>query len=98
MPELEWNEDEDVNKVVETYYTESDGFTVHIRIGVDQENGDHPIWIHVDRDRWYMTADIDSGHADLDEAKAMAPKFVALLLEGARAQRAAAFATVEGDE
>ncbi len=97
MSEVEWNEDEDVNKVVETYYT-VDGFSVHIRIGVEQENSDHPIWIHVERDRWYTQAEIDPGHADLDQAKAMASKFAALLLQEAKAQRDEALAEVEDSE
>lgn len=102
MAELEWNEDEDVDKYVEAYYTESDGFCVHIRIGIEQENSDHPIFVavsHARENRWHLSADIDSGSAELDQAKAMAPKIAALLLEESRAQRTAALmGVVEGDE
>ncbi len=95
MPELEWNDDEDVNRVVEVFYHESDGFFVHMRIGVEQENGDHPILVMVSKDRWHLSAEIDTGHADLNRAKLIAPKFAAMLLEEARAQYDEAMAGVD---
>lgn len=97
MVELEWNEDESVDKHVDAYFI-VDGFGIEIRIGIEQENSDHPVWISVSRDRWYMSMEIDAGSADLDHAKRMAKKFAGLLLEEVKAVRTAALmGVVEGE-
>lgn len=82
-PAIKWNEDEEVDHYIEAYF-DLDQFTVQIRIGIEQEYDDHPIWICVSHAQWdnqLATLELEVPWATREQAQEIALRYTKMLVE-----------------